>query len=330
MDAARQAPDAAHDASADDAAAGGDDCKRGFELVEARCSDIDECAAHTDDCTASPAAGCVNDPGTYHCVCPAGYEGEARLFTRGPTGLSLTDAGRAIEAEATAIAERVASIERRVSALDSRVCGTVRLTIPEAVDDYFVPELSSLRERYPELAIELLSDNRALDLGSGKADLAVRFVATQDPDLIVRKAGQAAWSVYAAPDYVRRRGGLRAPGDLRGHDVIGVDDSLADTVGARWLRAAASGARIALRGNSTSALVNAVAAGLGIGALPCFLASRHGGLVPLMPGSIGARDITIAMHPDLARTARVRVVYDLLLSLFARDASLWSGAHASL
>ena len=199
-----------------------------------------------------------------------------RLFTRGPGGVLLTAAGAEVLRSAEDIADNVASIERRVSGVDSRISGTVRLTIPESVNDYFARQLARLRACYPELVIELLSDNRALDIRGGEADIAVRFCEASDPDLIVRKAGIGGWSLYASPEYVARKGLLKSPKDLRGHDVIGFQESLADVTGALWLRAHADGARTVLRGNSTAAIASAVVVGLGLAPLPCFLAAQSG------------------------------------------------------
>jgi len=83
-----------------------------------------------------------------------------------------------------------------------------------------------------------------------------------------------------------------------------------------------------MRGNSIVAAMNAAICGMGIGAIPCFLGEAEAGLRRLTPRVVGARDIYLVVHPDLARVARVRAVMDFVVDLFTRDATLWSGVAA--
>lgn len=80
-----------------------------------------------------------------------------------------------------------------------------------------------------------------------------------------------------------------------------------------------------MRGNSIVAAINAAICGMGIGAVPCFLAESDPALRRVTPRVIGARDIYLVVHPDLARVARVRAVMDFVVELFTKDATLWSG-----
>ena len=252
----------------------------------------------------------------------------AKLFLRGPEGLALTEAGQAILPSAQAIAGHIEEIGRRVSGLDGRVEGTVRLTIPEAVVGYMMEALTELRARHPALLVELLADNRALDIRRGEADLAIRFLDLEDPELIVRKIGDGGWSLYASPAYIERKGGLTSPEALAGHDIVGFAPSMTKIVGARWLEAHAQGANVVLRANSLSAAIEAARVGFGIAALPCFMANVEPSLERLIPGLIGTRDVLLVVHPELSRVARVRATMDFLVQTFARDAALFIGIAA--
>jgi DNA-binding transcriptional LysR family regulator len=248
-----------------------------------------------------------------------------KLFLRGPEGFTLTDAGREILPSAEAIARHIEEIAHKISGLDARVEGTVRLTTSEAIERYMVEALSRLRERHPALLVEILTDNRALDIRRGEADLAVRFVDVDDVELIVRKLGIAGWSLYASERYIERKGLLESPDNLTGHDLIGYAPNLAKAAGARWLEAHASGAHFALRANSISAAVDAALVGFGLVALPCFVAHEEHRLKRLTPKVVGARDILLVVHPELARVARVRATMDFLVELFTRDAAIFAG-----
>lgn len=252
-----------------------------------------------------------------------------RLFARGPAGLILTPAGKAMLPLVESIEEEISAIERCVTGADGRAAGTVRLTIPESGNSYFMQRLTELRGRHPELVIELISDNRALDIRRGEADIAVRFAANPDQELIVRKAGKAGWSLYASPAYLARKGTPASVEDVTGHELIGYADLLSMVEGEQWLRSLRPAPLVVMRGNSIAAVARAAVEGIGIAPLPCFAAAQETGLVRITPRVIGERDILVVAHPDLVRVARVRATLDFLVELFHRDASLWSGVDAA-
>lgn len=249
----------------------------------------------------------------------------AKLFARSPDGLALTHAGEEILPLAEEMAARADSIERRISGEDARIAGTVRVTASEAVSGYLATKLSALGERHPELMVEILSGNRAYDLLHGEADLAIRVREVTEPDLVTRKIGQAGWSLYASPTYVARKGMPEDPESLSGHDIVGYDDSLAGVPGALWLAKHAAGTKTVLRGNSIMAAFNAAIFGVGLAVLPCFIGDAEPRLERLTPRVLGARDVFLVVHPDLARVARVRAVMDFVIETFATDGAAWSG-----
>jgi len=249
----------------------------------------------------------------------------ARLFIRGPDGLVPTGPGRDMLPLAEEMAARAQAIERRLSGNDDRMEGTVRVSISEALSGYLVRRSAGLRERHPGLMVEMLIGNHACDLLRGEADLAVRARPVTEPELVVKKLLCAGWSLYASPSYVSRKGALSDAACLDGHDVIGFDDSMSGTPGGLWLNDHAKGANVAMRGNSVVAVLNAAIGGMGIAAIPCFLGAGEPQLQRLTPRVIGARDMFLVVHPDLARVARVRAVMDFIAELFQRDQALWTG-----
>ncbi len=251
-----------------------------------------------------------------------------KLFIRGPDGLTLTAAGRDALPLAEEMAARAQAIERRVSGDDGRVEGTVRVSVSEALSSYFVKHSAALRDRHPGLMVDVQIGNHASDLLRGEADLAVRARPVTEPDLVARKLTCAGWSMYASPDYLARRGTPPDPEALCGHDVITFDDSMANTPGGLWFAAHAKTCNVAMRGNSVIAVLNAAVCGMGVAVLPCFLGEPEPQLCRLTPRVLGARDIHLVVHPDLARVARVRAVMDYIVELFERDAALWTGLAA--
>lgn len=253
-----------------------------------------------------------------------------KLFTRGPQGLTLTQAGQSVLPNAQAMLSHAEAITRRVQGDDTKLEGVVRLTIPENVHQYMLESLSALRDEHPSLLVELLVDNRELDLRRGEADIAFRLLETVDPELLVKKIGSAGWSLYAAPSYVARKGVPASARDVTGHDVIGYDTSLLRVCGANWVERYAKDANIVLRGNTLSAIQTAAGFGFGIAALPCVSGDTDPRIQRLTSELIGVRTIYLVVHPDLAQATRVRTVMDFLTCLLQRDAACWLGASSDI
>jgi DNA-binding transcriptional LysR family regulator len=250
----------------------------------------------------------------------------ARLFERTAGGFTLSEAGEAVLAQARRMEEAASAARQSVWGAEARVRGPVRLTTPEALGSRFVaPRLPALVERYPELELELLTDARVLDLGRGEADLALRMVEPTQGHLVGRRLGTVRSGLYASARYLEAHGAPPVEGGWSGHRVILSGAPGADLPDERWVKGLASGARVALRTFSINAQVAAAAAGVGIAALPCYLADAVPELRRLLPGQAVERDVWLALRKDLRRTARVRVVADFLADLFARHEVLLRG-----
>jgi DNA-binding transcriptional LysR family regulator len=249
----------------------------------------------------------------------------AKLFLRGPDGFTSTPAGDALAPHAEAMEAAAQAVTRKVAGGDERASGTVRLTTSEVFSGFVVKRLGPLRARHPDLLVEVLSGNNPYDLSKGEADVAIRIMTTNDPDLRVRKLADCGWSLYAAKGYVDHRGAPPSPGRLAGHDVIGFDETLAKVPGALWLDAHAEGARVVMRASSIMSVLNACLAGMGVSVLPCLLGDVEPTLVRLAPAILGARPMFLVVHPDRATVARVRVVMDYIAEIMAAESKLLEG-----
>jgi DNA-binding transcriptional LysR family regulator len=249
----------------------------------------------------------------------------ARLFDRTSAGFALTGAGETIRASVEQIEATTWSVERSLQGRDASLEGRVRLGTSDSFAAWFLVErLSGLRQRHPGIAIELLTGNRALDLARLEADVSLRLVKPAEPHLIARRIGRAGWALYGAESYVAKHP-RRLARALEGHDVVAPDDELRGTVGARWLAANASRARVVLTCNGLLSQAAAVVAGLGLGPLPCLYGDRQPTLRRLSPRPIGFHDIWLVVHPDVRGSARVRAVMDHLTSVIEKEAALLAG-----
>ncbi|MDJ0388691.1 LysR family transcriptional regulator [Roseomonas sp. E05] len=244
-----------------------------------------------------------------------------RLFDRLPRGYALTAEGEQVAALAERLEEDVLAIERLAQGRAGDLAGSVRISAPPVLASHFLAaRLAPLRARHPGLLLELAGASRAVSLTRREADLAIRLVRPEEGALVVRRLGEMAYGLYGAADYLARR----APAE---RDWMGYDESLEHVPQQRWLTALAQGRPLALRTNDLATLHMAARAGLGLAALPRFLGDADPALVRLPAADAGtaAREIWLLVHADLRRSARVRAVMDHLEAVIHAGRGLLAG-----
>ena len=200
-----------------------------------------------------------------------------RLLQRTTRRLSLTEAGLAAlpHVQQARIAAQDAE-EAAVSLLTSPR-GALRVNAPMSFGVLHVaPALGVFASAYPEVQVDLVLDDRVLDLVGGGFDLAIRIGALADSSLVASTIGRNRNVLVAHADYLARAGVPRDPSDLAAHAALVY--SLSAT-GATWSlsrggRSESVKVRGPLKANSSTALREAVLQGLGIARLPMFVAGQ--------------------------------------------------------
>ena len=232
------------------------------------------------------------------------------LFSRHQSGYRLTDDGAALLDRAAAM-EQAAEAFAEGSAAQAEVAGRVRLATAETLaSGLIIPALPALRQHYPALALEIATDVQAVNLHRRDADLAIRMVKPERGNVTLRRLGRLGFGLYAAPTYLA----ARPFAGVEGHEVIGWCETRAHLPAAQWAERALRGRPLVLATTTLGAQLVAAKAGLGLAVLPHFLGSQHG-LVCVLPELGADQEIWLAVHADVARTPRVRVVADFLAAL---------------
>jgi DNA-binding transcriptional LysR family regulator len=128
---------------------------------------------------------------------------------------------------------------------------------------------------------------------------------------------------YGSRVYLARRGKPEGPNDLIKHDLVGWDAAVTHAKALLW--ANERGHRVVVRVNDAAVMADAVAAGVGLAALPCILGDERDGLVRLDALGLAADDIYAVAPGELRRSARVRAVIDLLSEVWAANRDRLSG-----
>lgn len=244
----------------------------------------------------------------------------SRLFLRTTGGWTLTDSGRQALPTAEGMERLAVSFERRSEGADNRMAGEVRVTTTDALAmDFVVPAIERLRTTHPDISVILSTTTRLLDLARREADVAVRTLRPEQPDLIVRRLGCWEVGLYATKGYLERHGEPQRGDGFAGHDIAlyqeGVTGRQDDTLTGESRKQG----RVVAELDSSLMLATFVRAGLALGELPDYIAQRDHNLVRVWPDHHRARpyEAWLVLHQDLARTARVRVVTEAISDAFA-------------
>ncbi len=145
-----------------------------------------------------------------------------RLLTRTTRSVSPTEAGeRLIRSLAPRIEELESEIDQLMEIRD-KPSGTVRITLSDhALASVVWPKLRPLLSRYPDIKVELNSDNGFRNIVEEKFDAGVRLGESLDKDMVAVRIGPD-WRLVAvaSPDYLAARPAPQVPQDLVGHDCI--------------------------------------------------------------------------------------------------------------
>ena len=200
----------------------------------------------------------------------------ARLLHRSTHGVTPTEIGQIYYEKCRLIAHHVEEAQSVAALMQSQLQGGLRITTSVAFGRrVLVPLVMRFMKLNPKLQIELSFEDRYVDLVAQGIDVAIRMGRLADSTLGARFLGINPWVVVASPGYLAQRGTPRTLADLADHDALVYSTVQGD---ARWLFTAADGhlqpvaVRGPLRSNNLSALLAAARGGMGLAALPWYVA----------------------------------------------------------
>lgn len=248
------------------------------------------------------------------------------LFHRHARGLILTEQGEALYRTVREVFARLAMTEALLVESKERPAGRLRVTTTMGFGStWLAPRLQSFLEAYPEVTVTLLLDDGDLDLAMREADVAIRMHPPRQPDLVQRHLMTMHWHVCGAPAYFEKFGTPEKVEDLDQHRLILFGDYRPPVPNINWLaeigRRNGSRRRAILEVNSLQAMQLAVRAGLGIAALPDYLATEADDIVRVLPDIRSPTVDAYFVYPEeLRHSKRVAVFRDFLLSRLAEMA----------
>jgi DNA-binding transcriptional LysR family regulator len=239
------------------------------------------------------------------------------LFHRHARGLILTEQGELLFDATRAMSRQLDTAAARIRDSEEEVFGEIRVTTTTAFGTlWLAPRLPTLYARYPDLKIDLMLEERVLDLPMREADVAIRMKEPSQADLIRKRLMSVRMRLYASPEYLRANGTPRSVPDMANYRLLCQNANAPQvSAGAAMVRELmAQPIRTTFTVNNYFGVLQAVLAHLGIGILPDYLTEDFPNLVRVLP-EVESDEVPVflAYPEELRHSKRVAAFRDFVL-----------------
>ncbi len=238
------------------------------------------------------------------------------LFHRHARGLILTEQGELLFDATSAMTRRLDTAEARIRDSEEEVFGELRVTTTIGFGSlWLAPRLPKLYEKYPELNIDLMLDERVLDLPMREADVAIRMKEPSQADLIRRRLMTVTMRLFATPEYLAKNGTPESLDDLGNHRLIYLNTQATQVMaGATLVKELLTydvSSRLTV--NNYFGVLQATRSGLGIGVLPDYVVEDLDDMVRVLP-DVESNDIPVflAYPEELRQSQRIAAFRDFV------------------
>jgi DNA-binding transcriptional LysR family regulator len=256
-----------------------------------------------------------------------------RLLNRTTRSLSLTGEGEEYRERCRRIVAEIDEAERVFAEAATKPLGRLRISAPTSFGSFqLAPAVAAFQDRYPDVTVQLVLQDRDVDLAAEGIDVSVHVGPVDDARLVARPVGAAELVVCGAPRYFAKRGRPRVPGDLERHNCLRYAYRPPQWRFARGNRVTSVTVSGDLQCNLGDALRTAAVAGRGVVLLPSYMVGedlRAGRLLRVLA------DYRMAPVPICAvflqrrhLPAKVRTFVEFLRQAWAHalaDPGAWSG-----
>jgi DNA-binding transcriptional LysR family regulator len=247
------------------------------------------------------------------------------LFHRRSRGLLLTEQGELLMKTANDIFQKLNRTETALYEMTEKPSGKLRITVPIAIGTILIiPMIKEFHKLYPDIQLELIIDDRAVDISMREADIAIRLYESREPNVIQRQLASFNNAIYASNDYLRENGVPATLEELQHHTLIGyaAEGSAQPFGDVNWLihEAQRQGYPItpAISMNSMVGMLRAVKSDIGIAALPDFVVRRARKVSSILPQIEGPTlEAYLVYSEDMRGSRRIRAFRKFLMRKIA-------------
>mgnify|MGYP003362899551 CR=1 FL=1 len=238
------------------------------------------------------------------------------LFHRHARGLILTEQGELLFEATSSMVRKLDTTAARIRDSEESVFGELKVTTTTGFGTmWLVPRLAKLYERYPDLKIDLMLEERVLDLPMREADVAIRMKEPSQADLIRKRLMTVQMQLYASQDYLRRHGTPEDIADIADHRLICQNPSAPQVAAGALMvqQLMSNNPHSLLSVNNYFGVLQGVVHDLGIGALPDYLTEDFPHLVRVLPEiESGEVPVFLAYPEELRHSKRITAFRDFV------------------
>ncbi|MCW7538811.1 LysR family transcriptional regulator [Aquabacterium sp. A7-Y] len=231
-----------------------------------------------------------------------------RLFERSRAGYRTTELGALLARHGERIEAELEAVREALQQAPGEVSGLVRISTTDSVlQGLLLPALRGLSPVHPLLQLELSASNELASLTRRDADIALRVTKRPPQHLVARPLGPVRVALYVP----RRANKAKTLDDVVTQALpwVAVDEALPEHPSVQWRRRHLPRVQPQLRVSSIVSVLDAVAAGLGVGVLPLFLAEARRELRRVSePLDEAESPLWLLTHPESRHLRRVSLV----------------------
>ncbi len=238
------------------------------------------------------------------------------LFHRHARGLILTEQGELLFEATSAMDKRLTAAAARMRDAGEEVAGELRITTTTGFGLlWLAPRISHFYDKYPDIKVDLMLEERVLDLPMREADIAIRMKEPSQADLIRKRLMSVRMKLYASRSYLNAHGAPGTIDDLSTHRLLCQRTNSAQvSAGANFVkRLLAHDISSTMTVNNYYGVLQGVTHDLGIGVLPDYVAEDFDNFVEVLPG-IASNEIPVylAYPSELRRSRRIAAFRDFV------------------
>ena len=246
---------------------------------------------------------------------------KVQLFERHARGLVLTENGEYLFSSAHEVISKLKDVESNLIGHKDKLSG--KLTVTTVVSfgtTWLTPRIKEFMDLHPGIEIELIFDDKELDLATRQADVAIRMRRPKQLNLIQKKFVDFNYHIYGSNEYLEKHGYPKSLKDLDKHKFITYGKGAPSPVyNPDWvLRVGAKDGKkrkSLMKVNSVYGLLLAVQSGVGLAALPDYIAHNKSGITKVLPNEPGKPTETHFVYPaSLKNNARLVAFRNFLFS----------------
>jgi len=246
---------------------------------------------------------------------------KVQLFERHARGLTLTENGGYLFKTAHDVISKLKEVETTLGDQKNKPSGKLSVTtVVSFGTTWLTPRIQEFMELNPEMEIELIFDDKELDLSLRQADIGIWMRKPKQLNYIQKKIMNINYHIYGSVKYLEKNGYPKSISDLNNHKFISYGKGTPSPVfNPDWALKLGTKdqkkRKPIMKVNSVYGLLLAVQSGVGLAALPDYLTIKQPNIVKVLPSVEGPITEAHFVYPEsLKNVARVQAFRNFLYS----------------